>query len=238
MSVAGLGRPKRLLIGRSVSQKGIDEIAINKSGDWLALGAAKLGQLLVWEWQSESYVLKQQGHFDLMNALVYSREGNRIVTAADDGKVKVWDAQSGFCIVTFTEHSSGVTACDFAQKGNVLFTASLDGSVRAWDLIRYRNFRTFSAPTLLSFSSLAVDPSGDVVCAGSHDSFNIHIWSVQTGQLLDQLAGHEVLSRRWPSPPLVAFSLAAAGTTQYVSGIFLIEHNLVKLCICKEISRT
>ena len=135
--------------------------------------------------------MKQQGHFDSINDLVYSREGNNIVTAADDGKVKVWDVQSGFCIVTFTEHSSGVTACEFAQKGNVLFTASLDGSVRAWDLIRYRNFRTFSAPTRLSFSSLAVDPSGDVVCAGSLDSFNIHIWSVQNGQLLDQLAGHE-----------------------------------------------
>ncbi|KAL8943682.1 MAG: hypothetical protein Q9216_000881 [Gyalolechia sp. 2 TL-2023] len=175
----------------SISQQGIDDIAINHSGDWLALGAAKLGQLLVWDWQSESYILKQQGHFDSINDLVYAREGHRVVTAADDGKVKIWDIRSGFCIVTFTEHSSGVTACKFAQKGNVLFTASLDGSVRAWDLIRYRNFRTFSAPTRLSFSSLAVDPSGDVVCAGSHSSSNIHIWSVQTGQLLDQLAGHE-----------------------------------------------
>ncbi|KAL8781050.1 MAG: hypothetical protein Q9194_000556 [Teloschistes cf. exilis] len=175
----------------SVSQQGINHVAINKSGEWLALGAAKLGQLLVWEWQSESYILKQQGHFDRMNDLVFSRDGNRIITAADDGKIKVWDSKSGFCIVTFTEHSSGVTACEFAQRGSVLFTASLDGSVRAWDLIRYRNFRTFSAPTRLSFSSLAVDPSGDVVCAGSLDSFDIHIWSVQTGQLLDQLAGHE-----------------------------------------------
>lgn len=175
----------------SISQQEIDDVAINQSGEWLALGSAKLGQLLVWEWQSESYILKQQGHFDAMNDLVYAREGNLVVTAADDGKVKVWDTQSGFCIVTFTEHSSGVTACQFAQKGSVLFTASLDGSVRAWDLIRYRNFRTFSAPTRLSFSSLAVDPSGDVVCAGSLDSFHIHIWSAQTGQLLDQLAGHE-----------------------------------------------
>ncbi|KAL8753390.1 MAG: hypothetical protein Q9184_005436 [Pyrenodesmia sp. 2 TL-2023] len=175
----------------SISQQEIADVAINQSGEWLALGSAKLGQLLVWEWQSESYILKQQGHFDAMNDLVYAREGSRVVTAADDGKVKVWDTQSGFCIVTFTEHSSGVTACKFAQTGDVLFTASLDGSVRAWDLLRYRNFRTFSAPTRLSFSSLAVDPSGDVVCAGSLDSFQIHIWSVQTGQLLDQLAGHE-----------------------------------------------
>ncbi|KAL8804196.1 MAG: hypothetical protein Q9182_002738 [Xanthomendoza sp. 2 TL-2023] len=175
----------------SVSRQAIDNVSINHSGEWLALGASKLGQLLVWEWQTESYILKQQGHYDFMNDLVYSRDGNRVVTAADDGKIKVWDMQSGFCIVTFTEHSSGVTACNFSQKGDVLFTASLDGSVRAWDLIRYRNFRTFSAPTRLSFSTLAVDPSGDVVCAGSLDSFDIYIWSVQTGQLLDQLTGHE-----------------------------------------------
>lgn len=175
----------------SISQHNIDNVELNSSGEWLAFGASKLGQLLVWEWQSESYILKQQGHFDSMNALAYSPDGQRVITAADDGKVKVWDLQSGFCVVTFDEHSSGVTACEFAKKGNVLFTSSLDGSVRAWDLIRYRNFRTFTAPTRLSFSSVAVDPSGEVVCAGSLDSFDIHIWSVQTGQLLDQLSGHE-----------------------------------------------
>ncbi|KAF2744900.1 WD40 repeat-like protein [Sporormia fimetaria CBS 119925] len=175
----------------SISQNEIDFVAINKTGEWLAFGATKLGQLLVWEWQSESYVLKQQGHFDSMNTIAYSPEGQRVITAADDGKIKVWDVNSGFCVVTFTEHMSGVTACEFAKRGNVLFTASLDGSVRAWDLIRYRNFRTFTAPSRLSFSSIAVDPSGEVVCAGSIDSFDIHIWSVQTGQLLDRLSGHE-----------------------------------------------
>ena len=93
--------------------------------------------------------------------------------------------------MTFTEHSAAVTACEFVKKGRVLLTASLDGSVRAWDLIRYRNFRTLTAPSRLPFSCLAADPSGDVICAGSSDSFDIHIWSLQTGQLLDQLAGHE-----------------------------------------------
>ncbi|KAK3328496.1 WD40-repeat-containing domain protein [Cercophora scortea] len=175
----------------SISQNEIDYVTINKSGEWLAFGASKLGQLLVWEWQSESYILKQQGHFDSMNSLVYSPDGQRIVTTADDGKVKVWDIESGFCIVTFTEHTSGVTACEFAKKGNVLFTSSLDGSIRAWDLIRFRNFRTFTAAERLSFACMAVDPSGEVVAAGSLDSFDIHIWSVQTGQLLDRLTGHE-----------------------------------------------
>lgn len=202
-------RKNYVLISCSVSQSDIDFVTVNNSGEWLALGSSKLGQLLVWEWQSESYILKQQGHLDSMNALAYSPDGQKIITAADDGKIKVWDVNSGFCIVTFTEHTSAVTACQFAKRGSVLFTSSLDGSVRAWDLIRYRNFRTFTAPSRLSFSSLAVDPSGEIVCAGSHDSFDVHIWSVQTGQLLDQLAGHE--------GPISSLSFAADGS-HVVSG--------------------
>lgn len=45
------------------------------------------GQLLVWEWQSESYVFKQQGHFNNMASLAYSPDGQYIVTGGDDGKV-------------------------------------------------------------------------------------------------------------------------------------------------------
>ena len=190
----GIG-PSYMVLHRSdldsISKNGIDFVSINESGEWLAFGASKLGQLLVWEWQSESYILKQQGHFDATNATVYSPDARQLITASDDGKIKVWDVQSGFCSVTFTEHTAAVSGCEFAKRGRVLFTSSLDGSVRAWDLIRYRNFKTFTAPTRLSFSSLAVDPSGEVVCAGSIDSFDIYIWSVQTGQLLDQLSGHE-----------------------------------------------
>ena len=193
----------------SISKSNLDVVALNNSAEWLAFGSSHLGQLLVWEWQSESYILKQQGHFDSITDVTYSPDGQRIITTAEDGKIKLWDARSGFCVVTFTEHSSSVTACKFASKGLVLFTSSLDGSVRAWDLIRYRNFRTFSAPTRLCFSCVAVDPSNEVVCAGSTESFGIYIWSVQTGQLLDQLAGHE--------GPVTSLAFAPSGD-QLVSG--------------------
>lgn len=174
----------------SISQEKISSVAINKTGEWLVFGATKLGQLLVWEWQSESYILKQQGHYYDMNTLSFSQDGQNIATGGDDGKVKVWNTNSGFCYVTFTDHSSSVSCVEFAKQGQVLFTASLDGTVRAYDLVRYRNFRTFTSPTPVQFSSLAVDPSGDVVCAGSLDSFEIYMWSVQTGKLLDILTGH------------------------------------------------
>jgi periodic tryptophan protein 2 len=38
----------------SISNNEITSVAINNSGEWLAFGSPQLGQLLVWEWKSES----------------------------------------------------------------------------------------------------------------------------------------------------------------------------------------
>eukprot|EP00906_Rhabdomonas_costata_P013218 RCo019004 len=46
----------------SLSAQKISAAAVSPSGEWLAFGSAKLGQLLVWEWRSETYVLRQQAH--------------------------------------------------------------------------------------------------------------------------------------------------------------------------------
>lgn len=175
----------------SISQEKISSVAINKTGEWLAFGAQRLGQLLVWEWASESYILKQQGHFFDMNTVAYAQDGQMAVTGGDDGKVKVWNTVSGFCTVTFADHTAPVSCVEFAKQGQVLFSASYDGTVRAYDLVRYRNFRTFTSPSPVQFVSLAVDPSGEIVCAGSSDTFDTYMWSVQTGKLLEILTGHE-----------------------------------------------
>ena len=125
----------------SISQHKVTACAINASGEWLAFGASELGQLLVWEWQSESYILRQQGHAYPPTTLAYSPDGQTIVTGGEDSRVKLWNVSSGFCFVTFTEHSAPVTAVQFAQSGQVVVSASKDGTVRAFDLLRYRNFR-------------------------------------------------------------------------------------------------
>lgn len=175
----------------SISNKRISSACVNASGEWLGFGCAKAGQLLVWEWQSETYILKQQGHHYDMNKIAYSPDGHLIATGGHDGKIKIWNTSSGFCSVTFTEHSGGITGLLFAQSGISILSASLDGTIRAFDLLRYRNFRTFTSPEPTQFSCLALDPSGELVCAGCQDTFQIYIWSMKTGRLLDVLAGHE-----------------------------------------------
>ena len=121
----------------SVSQHGLTTAAVTPSGDWLALGSARLGQLLVWEWRSETYVLKQQGHEHGLECLAYSPDSSVIATGGHDSKVKLWDTATGFCFVTFTQHTAGVKALAFVgESGHALVSASLDGTVRAFDLVR------------------------------------------------------------------------------------------------------
>ncbi|KAK6148948.1 hypothetical protein DH2020_016473 [Rehmannia glutinosa] len=175
----------------SISREKISMAVFNDLGNWLTFGCAKLGQLLVWEWKSESYILKQQGHYFDVNCLAYSPDSQLLATGADDNKIKVWTVASGFCFVTFSEHTNAVTALHFMASNHCLLSASLDGTVRAWDLFRYRNFRTFVTPTPKQFVSLASDQSGEVICAGTLDSFEVLIFAVYRGRLLDVLSGHE-----------------------------------------------
>ena len=57
------------------------------TGNWIAVGSAELGQLLVWDWRQETYVLKQQGHSTHVAAVAFSPDGSQVATAGDDSKV-------------------------------------------------------------------------------------------------------------------------------------------------------
>ena len=43
----------------------------------------------------------------------------------------------------------------------------------------------------MQFSCLCLDSSGELVAAGGFDVFDIFVWSMQTGHLLQTLSGHE-----------------------------------------------
>jgi periodic tryptophan protein 2 len=174
-----------------ISETRISSVALNSTGEWIAIGSADLGQLFVWEWKSESYILKQQGHFFDVNALAYSQNGGLIATGGDDGKIKVWNAHNCFCLSTFDEHTAPITDLQFVNKARAtLISASKDGTVRAFDLVKYKSFRVFTSPKPTQFTCVTADHSGNLVCAGSVDPYNIYVWSLTTGDLVDILSGH------------------------------------------------
>jgi periodic tryptophan protein 2 len=180
---------------------GIDTCDLaGNGGDWLCFGSAKTGQLVVWEWATESYVLRLSGTSSSSNSSLtcsaYAPDGQLLATGADDGKIRLWQVESGSaggaggCVATFSEHVGPITALAFTKQGHVLISASQDGSVRAWDVLRFRSFKVLKAPQPVSFAALTVDTAGEIVAAGTLDTHEIYLWSLQTGQLVDILAGH------------------------------------------------
>lgn len=175
----------------SISDQHVGACALNPSGEWIAFGCAGRGQLVVWEWASETYVLKQQGHFEAeVNALAFTEGGSVIATAGSDSKLKLWDARSGFCFATFTEHTAPITGVAPVAHGRAFVSCSLDGTARAFDIVRYRNFQTFVTPAPAQLTCVAVDASGELVAAGTLDALVVYVWSMQNAQVLESLGGH------------------------------------------------
>lgn len=176
---------------QNISKNRISTININNTGEQLAIGSSELGQLVVWEWKSEIYILKQQSHNYDTNIAVFSPDGQILATGSDDSKIKLWDTNTNFCFVTFTHHIGPVIGLEFIKSKNVLISAGYDGTVRAYDLLRYRNFRILKPPIQVQLTCLACDSSGEIIIASSFDPYEIYIWSLQTGKLIDILVGHK-----------------------------------------------
>jgi periodic tryptophan protein 2 len=174
-----------------IADNKINAIDINHKGNWIAFASQEQGQMFVWDWKTESYILKQQGHFFDVNTVAYSPNGNIIASGSDDGKIKLWDTKSGFCFATFDDHKGPITSIKFMpKKGNAIISSSLDGTVRAFDLIKYKNFRIMTEAKLSQYGCLEIDETGDLVCAGTNESFHICVWQLKSAAIVDVLTGH------------------------------------------------
>lgn len=193
----------------SISAQSLTAATFSPSGDFVAFGSAHLKQLLVWDWKSEAYVLKDQAHYYDISRTAITADANSIISGGEDGKVKVWKASTGQCYVTFTEHTAPVTGIATSAATNAFFTCSRDGTARGYDLVRYRHFRVYTAPEQTQLSCIAVDPSGEVLAVGSGQADRIFLFAVQTGRLIDQLQGHEA--------PIASLAFHPSGTA-LVSG--------------------
>lgn len=170
----------------SMSQYEISAVSISPSGEWLAFGSQTMGQLLVWEWRSETYILRQMGHSASMLSAAFSNDGQVLATGGLDGKVKLWE--KGLCFATFSDHFNGVIDVLFCKK-NTLLSCGKDGTVRAYDTVKYKQFRVLTTSDSVEFTCLGCDKSGELVVAGS-TSYGIYLWALPTGSLCEVLTGH------------------------------------------------
>ena len=114
-------------------------------------------------------LILQTGHNRSANAVAFSPDNRWLASGGKDNVIKIWDLANGNVLRTLYGHSSNVNALAVSPDGKLLASGS-------GDINDKRDLGTFT--------------QGGVV-GGAEDN-TVRIWSVQTGQQLQVLRGHEL----------------------------------------------
>lgn len=70
-----------------------------------------------------------KGHTAIVNAVVFSPDGQFLLSASDDRYVKVWRASDGAAVATLAVHYDGAFALAFSKDGGLLATGGTDRQI-------------------------------------------------------------------------------------------------------------
>jgi guanine nucleotide-binding protein G(I)/G(S)/G(T) subunit beta-1 len=128
---------------------------------------------------------------DVMSVSIFDH-GGQFVSGSCDSTSKLWDHRDKkTCVKTFGGHESDINSVAFFPDGNAFGTGSDDSSCRLFDIRAYAQLNKYGNERILcGITSVAFSSTGRLLFAG-YDDYNCYVWDTLTGQLVQQLAGHE-----------------------------------------------
>jgi hypothetical protein len=147
----------------------------------------------VWDAQTGSPLLELKGHTQLVESVVFSPNGTRIVTGSADKTAKVWDARIGTSLLTLYGHTAGVFGVAFSPDGKRIVTSSADKTAKVWDaqigtpLLELKGHTNF-------VKCVAFSRDNTRIVTGSYDK-SAKVWDARPTLPELQLKGHENIVR-------------------------------------------
>lgn len=133
-----------------------------------------------------------RGHEKKISAIVFSPDGLRVISSAEDSTVRIWDLETGQMLgEPLRGHTEGVNCVAVSPDGSCIASGSKDRSIRLWDPENNSAIGDPMRGHSSWVSSLSFSPDGLHIVSGGHD-WNIRLWDVKGRVPVGEpLRGHE-----------------------------------------------
>ncbi len=168
---------------------GVARCTFSPDGQYFLLYYEPDGYVEVWNTEArEEYLFFDSDDPGDLTSLVYSTDGQYILSASTEGVLHVWEAQTGQRRFTLTDHSGKVNGCAFSPDGKSIISASDDGTLKVWGVqtgLEHTSFTDQPEP----IRRCAYSPDGKYIVSGAEYGPLI-VWNAETGKRHLTLAGH------------------------------------------------
>jgi WD40 repeat protein len=138
------------------------------------------------------------GHGSGIYSVIFSPNGQALLTAGDDWTVRLWDVATGKHLRCFEplkeEMGSWFTSAVFSPDGRTIAASyaeshpSVSTGIYLWDALSGRTIRTFREPhNGKDVNSVAFSPQGGTILSAGDDR-TARLWDVRTGKLTGLLS--------------------------------------------------
>jgi WD40 repeat protein len=174
---------------------GWQSIAWSPDGTMVASGDRE-GIVKIWEISTDSEIVSLQSHYDDVTGISFSPDGSLLATASEDLNIQIWDVATFSMDKTLLGHASDVGDIAFNPDGNMLASISgditvHDKTVRLWDINTGEQIISMDGHERSWYGDVSFSPDGSLLISsgGVINDGTIHIYSVETGELLNILKG-------------------------------------------------
>ena len=128
-------------------------------------------------------------HDSLTMALVYSKDGTRLLSGGYDHTIRIWEASTGRQVSIFLGHKDSVESVAYSATELEVVSRCRDGSVRIWNVKDGTN-RTFAPPAEGVVRAAALSPDGKQLALGDADG-KVRLLDAASGESRKELKAHE-----------------------------------------------
>jgi WD40 repeat protein len=135
----------------------------------------------VWDLSKGNREITLKGHKDIVTNLIFSRDGQTLLSGDEQGILKVWDSQN-WQLRNSLDTLIPINSLDFNQDGSRVVTAHQDGSVSVWE---YNSLKLVSVTEAekaskdwirLETKAYYNRADNTIFTTSSHDDTNIRQW--------------------------------------------------------------